>query len=100
MDITFHFIGWNCKTERDGTEHDKIYVGFKLGRVHYTAWGARGKALSFKKYNSCWDMDEILRKKRKTYCDIDKTQLCRIWPTFDQTVEERLFFATLADTIR
>ena len=100
MKPEFYFIGWCCETDSKGSKHDKIWASFKLGENYYCCWGARGKTVNFKKHPRRGALDDVERSKRKKYDPVNESKLLNIWPDFYDSVDQRLFFCTLADKIR
>lgn len=100
-EIEFLYIGWNNSTDSDGTKHDKVWAAFKAGNAYYAAWGKRGKTVSFKKHDSSYTLDSVMRRKMKeSYHEVDAFQLFSIFPHFREEVESRLLFCILANKIK
>lgn len=105
MDIEFEFIGWNNTTDWDGKKHDKVWTAFSINETYYAGWGARGKALSFKKYGSGFSAKsqqskKIKEKKLDSYSEVDAFLLFSIFPNFQEDVEKRLVYCTLANKVK
>lgn len=100
MEFQFEFIGWCNETESDGTKHDKVWTAFKAGDNWYAGWGRRGKAISFKRHNSQYTLNQVKRKKQQTYNPVDAFQLFAIFPNFEEEVDKRLMFATLCGKVK
>lgn len=100
MSVEFRFIGW-CKEDN----HDKVWTVFKAGDTWYAGWGKRDKALSFKQHNTgpnpSWDLRKLIeQKKSKGYVEVDKFRLFVLFPNFEESVQSRLVFATLANKVK
>lgn len=104
--IEFTYIGWSGKPVKDGKGNsDKVWAAFKIGDHYYACWGRRGKAVSFKDYGTGWSgedaQDDVIRKKRKTYKEMDDEFLMfSMFPTFQEDVEKRFSYCILADKIK
>lgn len=98
-DFTINFFGW-C--HEDG--HDKVW-GFVTtsGGTLYNFWGARGKALTFKRYEGRWGEQELLRKAEKktqrrangTYRAIPVGQIESVSPGFTDEFAPQLVKAIM-----
>jgi hypothetical protein len=98
--LNFLYIGW-CKTEsKTGAKSDKVWTAFKVRDSYYAGWGARGKAISFKKHSSRQELERVIRQKEKKYNEVDTFQLFTVFPYFAQEVEQRLTFCLLTNNIR
>ena len=98
-DIEFIYIGW-CKGKgRDGVQHDKVWVAFSVGGAYYAGWGARGKTIRFKKHPGLWELDTVIRQKRKKYDEVDNFQLFTIFPYFKEEVSKYLSYSLLTDRV-
>ncbi len=99
-EIEFTYIGW-CG---EGNS-DKVWAAFDIGNHHYACWGRRGKAVSFKDSGTGWDgeykQSQVIEKKRKKYKEMDdKFLLFSMFPTFQEDVEQRFSYCTLANKIK
>jgi len=99
VSIDFDYIGW-CNEEVAGHKHDKVWAAFKAGGSWYAGWGARGKAISFKKHDSQFSLMKVKRTKESKYKEVDAFQLFAIFPDFADEVDKRLMYATLANKVR
>ena len=97
-EIEFLYIGW-CKGTNDGVKNDKVWTAFRVGGSYYAGWGARGKAIRFKKHDYGTDLKALSHKKDKTYNEVDTFQLFSIFPHFKDEVAARLTFSLIADTV-
>lgn len=100
MELEFDFIGWDNSTDYDGKKHDKVWTAFTIGGTHYAGWGARGKALSFKKYPTKALQNLKIREKKKSYNEVDAFLLFSVFPNFQEEVEQRLVYCILANKIK
>lgn len=97
--LDFLFIGW-CKEVKNGVHSDKVWTAFKAGNEYYAGWGARGKTINFKKHDSKYSLEDVMRKKQKEYNEVDAFQLFTIFPYFQEQVEQRLLFCMLSNKIK
>ena len=108
MDIEFTFIGWNNSVDSDGKKHDKVWTAFKAGDTYFAAWGARGKALSFKEYGTGWrareEQNKVMeqKKNKKGYVDAgtDPFMMFSVFPYFKDELAKRFTFCTLTGKIK
>jgi len=93
MELSYKFIGW-CK---EGTS-DKVWGAIQLeGRRAVTFWGRRGKALQTKLVNDDWDLSKLVdQKRRKGYCEVNRTGLDRVYPGFQEDLEKTAVWAILS----
>ena len=106
-EIEFLYIGWchgkNTKTDWHGisttVKNDKVWTAFKVQDTYYSGWGARGKALRFKKQDSLDELNKVIRRKEKEYNEVDAFQLFSIFPDFKADVAAKLLFAVLSAKI-
>jgi hypothetical protein len=98
--LEFIWVGHSTEPTKTGGYSDKIWTSFKVGNAFYCAWGARGKSVSFKKHDSRWTLNDVQRKKEKTYTKVNQIELFKICPDFYDCVEQSLCFAILANKIR
>jgi hypothetical protein len=98
-DIEFIYIGWCKGTGRDGVQHDKVWTAFSVGDKYYAGWGARGKKIRFKKHDGLWELDTVIRSKRKKYDEVDNFKLFTIFPYFKEDVQKYLSFDILTDRV-
>ena len=99
MDVAFIFIGY-CKREN----HDKVWGILSLETLRsytnkpvYIFWGGRGKSLAFKEDKMNYALTKLsLAKEKKGYKEIDKDELYRIWPDFDDTLNQRFMLHVLS----
>lgn len=105
-DIQFRFIGWCNEVEANGKKHDKVWCAFNLHNKFYAAWGARGKALSFKEYGYGWPAESeqttVMNKKKKKYVSVenDAFLLFSVFPDFQDQLEKRFTYCVLANKIK
>ena len=98
-EIEFIYIGW-CQGFNKGVANDKVWTAFKAGGAYYAGWGARGKAIRFKKHYDQYDLKEVMYKKMKgKYEEVDAFKLFSIFPTFKEDVASKLTFAILTDNV-
>lgn len=98
MSIEHTFIGW-CRDEEEN--HDKVWGIIKLNGGawdgnYVTYWGRRGKKLQTKIYKDVgyWEMENLADKKTgKGYKKIEKSQLDKVYPEFQQDLEKTAFWA-------
>lgn len=104
--MKYEFIGW-CS---DGV-HDKVWVcihlsGGRMGQEPYdwghpgkylTVWGRRGKKLQHKVVEAIdYDMGNIIYSKRnKGYKEVNKAELDRVYPEFQEDLEKTTAWALL-----
>ena len=98
-EIEFIYIGWCKGTGRDGVKHDKVWTAFNIGGKYYAAWGARGKKIRFKQHPGLWELDKVIRTKKKGYDEVDNFQLFTVFPYFKDDVTKYLTFDIMADKI-
>lgn len=102
--IDFKFIGWCNETDKDGKKHDKMWTAFAVGESYYAGWGARNKAVSFKKYGVGWrasdELSTMIRKKKRTYNTVGEATLNLMFPNFYEEVNKRMFYCLLSDKIK
>jgi hypothetical protein len=99
-DVKFGWIGWCHETDKNGSDHDKIWAIVTIGNTYYACWGARGKTVNFKKHDSFSSINQVRRSKEKKYSEIREVEAVNIWPNFRDAVEERLCYCILADNIK
>jgi len=95
MNVKLVWGGWNtegssdkvwgvvqtCDPKRKTKQNDKVYV----------FWGARGKSMQFKNDEWNWELQSLTGKKeRKGYKQIDYDKLLKIWPNFEETLNQKL----------
>lgn len=103
-------IGW-CNTDN----HDKVWGIIQIGNdydtrgwnrdencyhanKYVTFWGRRGKKLQTKIWDG-WLSDasrEFRKKLDKGYKEVNKEQLDKVYPEFEQDLDKTAFWATLA----
>ena len=103
--MNYEFIGW-CK---EGT-HDKVWGAILLvedviisepwpfkANKYITFWGRRGAKLQTKLINgSKHDVNQLIRKKlNKSYKEIDKEELDKVYPEFETDLEKTAMWAML-----
>lgn len=99
-DFTINFFGW-C---HDGG-HDKVW-GFVTtsGGTLYNFWGARGKSLTFKRYEGQWGERALLKKAANktargrssgTYREIPVDQIETVAPGFTDELAPQIVNAVL-----
>lgn len=96
--LDFLFIGW-CN---EGTS-DKIWGSVRMTNTGslYTFWFAReGKAIKFKRHDSRWEVDELIRSKRKKYHSIDLPKAEQVVDNFIERLETRFLEEKFSGTIR
>jgi len=96
--IEFLYIGW-CKTVSKGVHSDKVWCAFQIGEKYYAGWGARGKAIRFKKHENLRELERVQRTKEKKYNEVDSFQLFTIFPYFEGDVEKHLSFSMLTNKV-
>ncbi len=97
--MTYNFIGW-C---REGNS-DKVWVCIQLdgdqwGGSFVTVWGRRGKKLQHKviDHSSTWDMEKLVNSKhKKGYSKIDKENLDKVYPEFEEDLQKTTVWALLS----
>lgn len=95
--MKYAFIGW-CKEDN----HDKVWGVIELGAVKFvTFWGRRGKKLQTKSVvQSPYYMEKVINEKiRKGYVRVDKDNLDRVYPEFEQDLEQTAMWSMLKGTI-
>ena len=97
-EIEFLFIGWCCEL-KGVAKHDKVWTAFKAGQAYYAGWGARGKAIRFKKHDGLFELKTVMRKKQKTYEEVDKFLLFSMLPNFEEEVSQKLMMSILTDKV-
>jgi len=97
-DLEFLYIGW-CNETKKGVKSDKVWTAFKAGNTWYACWGARGKAIRFKKHNSFSELVSVMHTKQKKYNEVDTFQLFSIFPHYKDDVEKYLSFSIMADKV-
>jgi hypothetical protein len=97
-EFEFIYIGW-CKGIKKGVESDKVWTAFKAGNAYYAGWGARGKAIRFKKHESRNELEKVMRRKQKEYNEVDEFQLFTIFPYFKDDVAKKLSFDILTNNV-
>jgi hypothetical protein len=99
--VNFGFIGWNTVGNSD-----KVWGYFSIGNIPmryencYIFWGRRGKTMNFKSDRvgeKVWRLEDS--KREKGYKSITFEKLLEIWPTFQDDLQTRLSFCTLASKI-
>lgn len=96
--MDYRFIGW-C---REGNS-DKVWVciqlnGDRWGGSFATVWGRRGKKLQHKviEHSNNWDMEKLESSKvKKGYKSIEKFDLEKVYPEFEQDLEATALWAML-----
>ncbi len=96
--MQYKHIGW-CKEDN----HDKVWVciqlnGDRWGGSYATIWGRRGKKLQHKviDHSSEWDMEKLIDSKRKKgYNTIDRDELGKVYPEFENDLEATALWAML-----
>jgi len=102
--MEYEFIGW-CRDEEKN--QDKVWIVIDLSadtinwshtRTYATVWGRRGKKLQHKiVHASGYDMDILIRRKRdKGYNRVIKSDLDRVYPEFEQDLEQTAVWAMLS----
>lgn len=97
-EIEFYFIGW-CKGTNEGVKNDKVWTAFKAGGAYYAGWGARGKSIRFKQHVGLYELKDVMRKKQKTYDEVDSFLLFSIFPEFENDVSSKLMMSILTDSV-
>lgn len=105
--MKYEFIGW-CYDE--ARKHDKVWGVILLQEdvpvdssawpfrtnKYVSFWGRRGKKLSTKMINgSDYDIEQVIRKKKREYSTIDKNRLNEVYPEFQSDLEKTAIWATL-----
>lgn len=101
--MEYKYIGW-CKDEE--TNADKVWgvICLQTPTVSYygdgkfvTFWGRRGKKLQTKMVEgSNWDVHKLfLKKVDKGYKEVDKDQLDKVYPEFQEDLEKTAVWALL-----
>lgn len=102
--MDYKFIGW-CRDEEKN--QDKVWITIDLThdgadytyfRAYATVWGRRGKKLQHKiVHTSAHDMTKLIDAKRnKGYKEVNKTDLDRVYPEFEQDLEQTAVWAMLS----
>lgn len=102
--MDYEFIGW-CRDE--DKNQDKVWIVLDLSagdvnwshvRTYATVWGRRGKKLQHKVVHiTGYEMDTLIRRKRdKGYNRVIKTDLDRVYPEFEQDLEQTAVWAMLS----
>lgn len=94
--MKFEFIGW-CKEDN----HDKVWVLIHLeGTNKFAAlWGRRGKKLQHKVYEKFhwFEVDRLVNSKtKKGYRQIDRHELDRVYPEFEEDLQKTYIWAILS----
>jgi len=97
--IDFLFIGW-VKEIKNGVDSDKVWTAFETNGTYYAGWGARGKKISFKKHTSKYSLEDVMRKKKKDYAEVDAFQLFTIFPYFTDDVSKYLMIDLLMNKVK
>ena len=97
-DIEFLYIGW-CHQTKKGVKSDKVWTAFKVGDKYYAGWGARGKAIRFKRHYYRDDLENVMYKKQKEYNEVEAFELFSIFPTFKEDVSMKLTFDIMANKV-
>lgn len=97
-EIEFIYIGW-CKRVKNGVTSDKVWTAFKAGGSFYAGWGARGKAIRFKKHYGQYELKQVMYKKQKDYQEVDAFMLFSILPEFENQVRSKLTFDILTNSV-
>jgi len=93
--MNYAFIGW-CKEDT----HDKVWGAIELGTAKYvTFWGRRGKKLQTKSLNiSSYGLIKLIRQKTaKGYASVDKANLDKVYPEFEQDLEKTAMWSMLTE---
>lgn len=98
LDIEFLYIGW-CVGLKKGVKSDKVWTAFRVGNAYYACWGARDKAIRFKKHDSEDSLMSVKRTKEKDYTEVDTFRLFSIFPYYKQDVEKHLSFNIMANKV-
>lgn len=103
--MNYEFIGW-CKEDK----HDKVWGVILIAEdvpvseawhfhtnKYLTFWGRRGAKLQTKLFNgSRIDVNKLSRKKMiKGYSEINKTELDKVYPEFQNDLEKTAMWAML-----
>jgi len=90
--IEYKFIGW-CKEDN----HDKVWGVIDIGNHRcVTFWGRRGKKLQTKISAFDYSVHRLIATKiNKGYIRIDKSQLERVYPEFEDDLEKTAVMAIL-----
>jgi hypothetical protein len=107
MATEFGWIGW-CNEDN----HDKIwgylyrptpnkFMTKSQGWNCAKFWAARGKALQMQPGATGYELDKLVKSKRKKgYVPITEERLRQIWPTFIEDVEGKLITEVLAGRVK
>lgn len=93
--MKYEFIGW-CNEDN----HDKVWVLIHLPSNNAVAalWGRRGKKLQHKIHeNLRWfQIDRLVNEKvKKGYRHIDKSELDKVYPEFEDDLQKTYVWAVL-----
>lgn len=97
-EIEFIYIGW-CKGLNEGVQNDKVWTAFKAGAAYYAGWGGRGKKIRFKKHYNIYELEKVMRRKQKTYEEVDTFLLFSVFPNFEEEVSQHLVLSILTDSV-
>jgi predicted DNA-binding WGR domain protein len=104
MQIDYRYIGW-CREDN----HDKVWAAIMLqcdeecrrygyGQAKWvTVWGRRGKKLQHKVFeNDISALDRVVESKhRKGYTGVNRSELDRVYPEFQEDLEKTTVWALL-----
>ena len=85
--------------EAKTVKNDCVWTAFKVGGAYYAGWGARGKAIRFKKHYDGYELRQLANKKAKKYKEADSFMLFSILPDFEAQVSSKLLIAVLSDKV-
>lgn len=90
--MNFRFIGW-CKESK----HDKVWGVIKLDSPNALVfWGRRGSKLQTKFTVENWELTKLIDSKRnKGYNEINSEDLDKVYPEFQQDIEQTAIWASL-----